>query len=414
MTRKSRPKNTKAGAYQLHKTIPGQNKSAEINEIRNTIRKTDNLTRNTRPPPTPYDPNAILGGDSDEDPYDYSDDEVVDDSRPSFLEEGYETDSSSQSLPWDTAPSWMQDSNQDAIYDYDSDIDAALDAEFDKLHPISLAPVIPPYASRSTQAPTKKDLDQVIHQANLYMSRPSHDDAPPLHHLSNNDELCLDPRSELAMSATVDFTACECECGTAAEAEDPPALPPSLTTSQQLHLDTEACLMSPHHTTLSYAPTAVTMTTLIPTVDPYLPNLSKLGHININDSPLTTDYWPEDLVQRHVDSTRPNSLYPPIMAWRPWMTLPPRRPDKRPPRRPRPMKPPNFISDYSLSANLRPCPVRPLKKPKPSRKGTSIPKLKVRGKPTLPCSGCPPWTRRKDSHTTPNVDTPRIEFLNAY
>ena len=153
--------------------------------------------------------------------------------------------------------------------------------------------------------------------------------------------------------------------------------------------------MSPPLTTLSHARTAVTMTTLIQTVDPYLPNLSKLGHININDSPLITDYWPEDLVQRHVDSPRPNSLYPPIMAWRPWMTLPPRRPDKRPPRRPRPMKPPNFISDYSLSANLRPCPVRPLKKPKPSRKGTSIPKLKVRGKPTLPSSGRPPWTRRR-------------------
>ena len=78
MTRKSKPKNTKAGASQLRKTIPEQNKSAENNEIRNT----DNLTKKIRPPPIPYDPNAIFGGDSDEDPYDYSDDEVVDNTRP--------------------------------------------------------------------------------------------------------------------------------------------------------------------------------------------------------------------------------------------------------------------------------------------------------------------------------------------
>ena len=240
MTRKSRPKNTKAGASQLHKTIPGQNKSAEINEIRNTIRNTGDLTKKIRPPQSPYDPNAIFGGDSDEDPNDYSDDEVVDNTRPPPLEEGYETDSSSQSLPWDSAPCWLQDTNQDTIYDYDSDIDAALDAEFDRLHPVSLAPVIPPYASRSAPTPNQKDLDLVTHQANLYMNRYPHSDASPPHQPLGDDTHCHDPRSELAMSAMVDSTACGCECSAATTVEDPLPPLPSQTTSSQPHPNAEA------------------------------------------------------------------------------------------------------------------------------------------------------------------------------
>jgi hypothetical protein len=399
MTRKSKPKNTKAGASQLHKTIPGRNKSAENNELRNTTNKTDN-PKKIRPPQIPYDPNAIFGGDSDEDPYDYSDDEIVDNTRPHPLEEGYETDSSSQSLPWDSAPGWMQDANQDTIYDYDSDIDAALDAEFDRLHPISQTPINPPYASRSAQAPNQKDLDQVIHQANLYMNRHYHTDAQSLLQLSANGEHNLDPRSELAMSAMVDPTACECECGAAAAVEDPPSPPPSQTTPPQLHLNVEPSLTNPPPTTpLAHVHTSVTETLSVPATDHCLPNLRKL--CSTNESPMTTDSWPEDLTQLHGDSPRPNVTYSPIVAWKSWISLPPQRPEKRPPRRPKLMKPLNFTRDFSLSANLRPRQIRPPKKPNPTRKGSSNPKPTVKGRPTPSCPRCTPWTRRKRISSKP-------------
>ena len=393
MTRKSRPKNTKAGASQLHKTIPGLNKSAEINEIRNTIRNTDNLTK-IRPPLIPYDPNAIFGGDSDEDPYDYSDDEVVDNTRPPPLEEGYETDSSSQSLPWDSAPCWLQDTNQDSIYDYDSDIDAALDAEFDRLHPVSLAHVIPPYASRSAPTPNQKDLDLVTHQANLYMNRYPHSDASPLHQPPENDTHCHDPRSELAMSAMVDSTACGCECSAATTAEDPLPPLPFQTTSSQPQPNAEARptgappMILPIHV---FIPATVTDSALKPDLDP--PDLRMTE--STDDPHQTTDPWSDEPTQYHVDSPGSNSIYPTITAWRPWMTLPPRRPDKRPPRRLKPMKPSNFIMDYSLSANLRPRLVKPLKNPNPTQHKPTDTKRATRGKPILPFPRCTPWTRRK-------------------
>ena len=386
MTRKSRPKNTKAGASQLHKTIHGQNKSAEINEIRNIIRNTDNPTK-IRPPIIPYDPNAIFGGGSDEDPYDYSDDEVVDNTRPPPLEVGYETDSSSQSLPWDSASCWLQDTNQDSIYDYDSDIDAALDAEFDRLHPVSLAPVIPPYASRSAPTPNQKDLDLVTHQANLYMNRYPHSDASPLHRPL--DTHCHDPRSELAMSAMVDSTACGCECS-AVTVEDPPPPLPYQTTSSQPHPSAEARPTDAPPMILPiyvYTPATGTESVLNP------PDLRLTD--STDDPPQTTDPWPEDLTQYHVDSPGPNSIYPTITAWRPWMTLPPRRPDKRPPRRLKPMKPPNFILDYSLSANLRPRLVKPWKNPNSIQRKPTGTKRATRGKPILPFPRRTPWTRRK-------------------
>ena len=395
MTRRTRPKNTKAGASQLHKTIPGPNKSTEINEIRNTSRNTNNLTK-IRPPPIPYDPNAIFGGDSDEDPYDYSDIENVDNTRPPPLEEGYETDSSSQSLPWDSASCWLQDTNQDSIYDYDSDIDAALDAEFDKLHPISLAPVTPPYASRSAPTPNQKDLDLVIHQANLYMNRYPHSDASPLHQPPSDDAHYHDPRSELAMSAMVDLMACGCECSAATTAEDPQdplsSLPSQTTLSLQPNAEarpTGAPLMI--LPTQVPIPTTISDTVLITDCDPL-----DLRMTDLSDDPhQTTDPWSDDLTQFHSDSSGPNSIYPTITAWRPWLTLPPRRPDKRPPRRLKPMKPSNFILDYSLSANLRPRLAKPLKNPKPTQHKPTGTKRATRGKPILPCPRRTPWTRRK-------------------
>ena len=114
-----------------------------------------------------------------------------------------------------------------------------------------------------------------------------------------------------------------------------------------------------------------------------------------DDSRQTTDSWPDDLTQHHIDSPGPNSIYPTITAWRPWMTLPPRRPDKRPPRRLKLMKPPNFIRDYSLSANLRPRLVKPLKNPSSMLHKPTDTKCATRGKPILSLPRCPSWTRRK-------------------
>ena len=63
----------------LCKTNTGHNVSAEHSKIDNIYKNNNkvNIYEPTRlkPPPREYDPDAIFGGDSDEDPYDYSDDE---------------------------------------------------------------------------------------------------------------------------------------------------------------------------------------------------------------------------------------------------------------------------------------------------------------------------------------------------
>ena len=77
MIRENNHQNTTARAP-LCKTITGHNVSAEHSKIDN-INKNNNMNikepTRLRPPPREYDPDAIFGGDSDEDPYDYSDDE---------------------------------------------------------------------------------------------------------------------------------------------------------------------------------------------------------------------------------------------------------------------------------------------------------------------------------------------------
>ena len=78
MIRENKFQNTTARAP-LCKTITGHNVSADHNKIDNTNKNNNmiNINKPTklRPPPRQYDPDAIFGGDSDEDPYDYSDDE---------------------------------------------------------------------------------------------------------------------------------------------------------------------------------------------------------------------------------------------------------------------------------------------------------------------------------------------------
>ena len=79
MTEQSRSKNTTAGVSTFRKTDTGHNVPADHTNVdnRNKNINTTDIKKNIklRPPPIQYDPDAIFGGDFDEDPYDYSEDE---------------------------------------------------------------------------------------------------------------------------------------------------------------------------------------------------------------------------------------------------------------------------------------------------------------------------------------------------
>ena len=79
MTEQSRSQNTTAGESTFRKTNTGHNVPADHTNVdnRNKNINTTDIKKNIkiRPPPIQYDPDAIFGGDSDEDPYDYSEDE---------------------------------------------------------------------------------------------------------------------------------------------------------------------------------------------------------------------------------------------------------------------------------------------------------------------------------------------------
>ena len=93
MTRKSKSKNTKARAPQPCKTNTEQNRFVDRQSNIDNTNKNNNMIIEYKPtklkPPTrQYDPNAIFGGDSDEDPYDYSDDEDIHSDHDSSFDTG--------------------------------------------------------------------------------------------------------------------------------------------------------------------------------------------------------------------------------------------------------------------------------------------------------------------------------------